>query len=46
MNKEVLIVRAVDGKYALPLHISDTKELARVIDALKPLGYSFRYPTR
>lgn len=46
MTKEILILRGIGTKYAIHLNFNDMDDLNKVIEALKPLGYTFRFPRR
>lgn len=45
---EVLILQAISirHKYAIHLRFKNMDELRKVEEALKPLGYKFRFPRR
>lgn len=46
--KEILILPSVsrEAKFSIRLNFESEEELNRVIEALRPLGYSFRKPER
>ncbi|MBA7595153.1 hypothetical protein ES703_02112 [subsurface metagenome] len=45
---EVLILDSISINYKFSIHLrfKDKKELDAVTEALKPLGYTFRFPRR
>lgn len=47
-KKEILILDSISigHKYVVHLVFKDYEELQAVADALKPLGYTFRFPKR
>ena len=45
-DKEVVILNGIGSKYALHFRFNTQEELDEFENALKPLGYSFRFPMR
>ena len=43
---EVVVLNGLGSKYAVHLQFNTDEELQRVIEALRPLGYRFRFPRR